>query len=582
MGVSDGARFDRRFFGSDRAWSWIGGGAPGGKAAGLIRAAALLGGAGRPPPDGRLAVGVPAFTVVRTEVFSEFLARNDLLGPALSEAPDVEIAQAFLRASLPTEVLGDLRSIVDEVRTPLAVRSSSLLEDALGEPFAGVYATKMLPNHQPDPDARFRKLADAVKLVYASVFFRSAKQYLRKVGRTPGDESMAVMLQEIVGARSGEHFYPDVSGVARSYNYYALGDADPRDGTVSLALGLGRTIVEGEPCWFYSPARPAAGPPAGSPGELMDRTQSRFWAVGMGKDPPFDPVNEAEYLVRLGAEEAGREGRLELLASTYDAESDRFRPGVSRPGPRLLNFDGLLSGGDLPFNETVRDLLARFEEDAGAPVEIEFALTLRPARLGFLQVRPMVVSDEVVDVPDGAWADPGLLAASRAALGNGIDDGILDVVYLRPERFDFARTREAAREIASINAGLLERGRPYALFGFGRWGSADPWLGVPVAWDEVSGAKVIVEAEHAGRPVEMSQGSHFFHNMISFRVFYFSVPASGPGATDWEWLGGRDVERETELVRHVRLRSPLSIRVDGRSRRGVIRKERHGEQRTVA
>ncbi len=566
-------RFNRKFFEPGRSWSWIGGGSPGGKAGGLIAASRMLGSVdpGGSAIDG-LPVSIPTFTVIRTGAFDAFMKQNRLHDLALSDASDTEIAQGFLRASLPAELLGDLRAIVDEVRVPLAVRSSGLLEDALAEPFAGVYATKMLPNNQASPDLRFRRLTEAIKLVYATVFFRSAKNYVRKVGRAATDEKMAVMIQEVVGSGNADRHYPDVSGVARSYDYYAPGDRLPRDGAVSLALGLGKTIVDGGACWLYSPSHPAASPPVGSVGELIDTTQSEFWAVSMGGDPPYDPVNEAEFLSRYSIADAERDDRLSLIASTYDAQSERLRPGTSSAGPRVLNFSGLLVDRAVPLNDVVRRLLKECEEFVGAPVEIEFALTLNPARFGFLQVRPMMVSDDLVEISDAERTAEGVLVASGSALGNGADATIRDVVYVRPDRFDLAESRAIAADVDAINDRLVSEGRPYLLIGFGRWGSADPWLGIPVAWDQVSGAKVIVEATHAHRAVDLSQGSHFFHNLISFRVAYFSLSAAVDPPVDWPWLEAQERVSDTGRVRHVRFPSPLSVKVDGRKKRGIIRR----------
>ena len=570
--MSDQGKFDRKFFSPGRRWTWIGDGAPGGKAGGLIAIDRMIGEGLDAGQEKLLPVSIPTFTVIRTGVFDAFIGENRLSGLVLSDASDTEIAQGFLRASLPAELVGDLRSLVDEVRSPLAIRSSSLLEDDLFEPFAGVYATKMIPNHQASPDERFLKLMEAIKLVYASVFFRSAKNYIRNVGQKVTDEKMAVIIQEIVGTRTEHRFYPDVSGVARSYNYYAMGEVKPGDGVVSLALGLGKTIVDGGLCWLYSPSQPSVSPPVGSIGELMERTQSDFWAVNMGKDPPYDPVNEAEYLVKLHISDAENHERLDHLASTYDAQSERLRPGTSTEGARVLNFSGLLSDSELPLNDTIVRLMRACEEQVGAPVEIEFAMTIHPVRFGFLQVRPMVVSQEVVDVSDGEFAGGDILAASRTAMGNGFETGLVDVVYVRPDRFDFKDSNVIATDLERINAKLVEEGRPYLLMGFGRWGSSDPWLGIPVTWDQVSGARVIVEATHALRSVDMSQGSHFFHNLISFRVLYLSVPSSGGMPVDWSWLERREIVDETENVRHARLGSPLTVKVDGRTKRGVIRK----------
>jgi hypothetical protein len=334
---------------------------------------------------------------------------------------------------------------------------------------------------------------------------------------------MAVVIQEVVGRRFNDRFYPHLSGVCRSYNYYPSGKARPKDGVVSLALGLGKTIVDGGVCWTYAPNLPGAQPPFASVQDMLKSTQVRFWAVNMGRPPDYDPINEAEYLLCPDLGEADLDGSLRLLASTYRPESDRLTPGCGVDGPRVINFAPLLQLHELPLNELLRALLALCEEALGNPVEIEFAMTMpggpsEPGRLGFLQVRPMVVSDEVVEIDDRELADPELLVATEKAMGNGVVDSILDVVYVKPDTFEAKNTRAIAQEIERHNARLLDEGRPYLLIGFGRWGSSDPWLGIPVEWGQISGAKAIVEATLPQMNIEPSQGSHFFHNISSFHV----------------------------------------------------------------
>ena len=521
-------------------------------------------------------VSIPSFAVVRTDVFDAFIERNHLAEVAASDASDEVIAHEFQRATLPAEILGDLRSLIEHVHTPLAVRSSSLLEDALYQPFAGIYITKMIPNNQPSPDIRFQKLMEAVKLVYASTFAKSAKDYITATGHPPSDEKMAVLIQEVVGTRHGERFYPEVSGVARSYNFYSMGRAKPREGVVSLALGLGRTIVDGGKCWTYSPAYPRIGPPYASAAEVLKQTQTTFWAVNMGKPPAYDPIRETEYLVEADLAEAEEDRTLDYIASTYDHQSDSVSMGLGRVGARVLNFAGLLTLNDIPLNSCIRSLLAVCTESFGTPVEIEFAMTFDPLRVGFLQVRPMVVSDEEVSINDGELSGTDVIVASETVLGNGVTDSISDIVYVRPRGFEARFTPRIAGELEGINRKLLSAGRPYLLIGFGRWGSSDPWLGIPVNWGQVCGAKVIVEATQPTMNVEMSQGSHFFHNITSFKVEYFCVPFTDEHAIRWDWLEARPSEEETSLVRHVRLASPLSVKVDGRTGRGVIRARGEG------
>lgn len=577
--VPDVPRFDRHFFDGTERFTRIGEGSVGGKGAGLLRIHALLLSRLDASEFPDVEVSIPTLTVIATDCFDAFLDRNDLRGVAYSDEPDERIAHAFQRGELPAELLGDLRALVQQVKQPLAVRSSSLLEDALFRPFAGVYATKMIPNHQLDPDSRFRRLAEAVKFVYASTFFRGPKSYIRTTGKSIRDEKMAVLVQEVVGRRHGDRFYPDLAGVARSYNFYRSGHAKPEDGVVSLALGLGKAIVDGGLVWTYSPRWPKAAPPFASAGDVVAGTQARFWAVNMGKPPAYDPTRETEYLVESSLSEAEADGTLGLSASTYDAGSDRLSPGLHGPGPRVVNFAPILVHDALPLNALVRKLMADCEASLGEKVEIEFAVTLPGdgggrARLGFLQVRPLVVSKTFVDVTPEDLRAEGVVLSSDDVMGNGTVPEIRDVVYVRPDRFDPMSTRRIAEEIAPINDRLLDAGRPYLLVGFGRWGSSDPSLGIPVEWGQICGAKALVEATLPKMNVELSQGSHFFHNISSFEVSYFCCRHDRGHRLDWAWLEAQPAAAETDFVRHVVPGEPLAVRVDGRSGRGIVTRAR--------
>lgn len=568
--------FDRHFWDGTFRFTRIGGGALGGKASRLVLLKDRL---HLPAPflqDPRLKLDVPTMAVIGTDFFDEFVSQNRFTARAFENLRDDQIGHAFQRTDLPTELLGDLRSLISQVHSPLAIRSSSLLEDEIDRPFAGVYATKMIPNNEFDPDARFRRLVEAIKLVYASTYFREAREYTRAAGCDPGQEKMAVIIQEVVGRRHGDRFYPDISGVARSYNYYPACEAQPAEGVVNLALGLGKTIVDGGICWTYTPSHPRKSPFA-TPEELLDATQTQFWAVNMGKPPEYDPVNEVECMVLgdLGAAESDEV--LDLLASTYYADRDRVVPGVALPGPRILNFAPLLVHQEFPLNELLCALLKTAVTSVGAQVEIEFAVTFEHSlqaapgmRLGFLQARPMVVPGEEVELSAAEFCAPQVLAASERVMGNGERNDIRDVVFVRPESFSTLSTSEIAADLGDFNAGLMAEKRPYALIGFGRWGSSHPTLGIPVVWSQISGARVIVEATLPQMNVELSQGSHFFHNLTSFRTSYFMIRHDGPHAVDWAWLNQQPIVRETRFVRHVRLAEPLIVRVDGRSGLGVI------------
>jgi len=569
-------RFDRDFLGSGERFTRIGNGPLGGKAEGLVFIDEFLASGLKPADFPGIEIGIPRLSVIATDLFDIFVERNGLREIARSDESDRQIAHAFQRAELPVELVGDLRALAEGIHQPLAIRSSSLLEDALYQPFAGVYSTKMIPNNQLDPDTRFRKLVEAIKFVYASTFFRRARSYIRATGHSPEEEKMAVIVQEVVGLRHGIRFYPDVSGVARSFNFYPAGRTRPEEGVVNLALGLGKTIVDGGVAWTYSPAHPQAPPPYNSVNDLLKQTQVEFWAVNMGPPPPYDPVNETEYLLNPSITEAEQDGTLRHIASTYLAESDRLTIGTGPPGPRLLNFAPLLTVEEWPINSLILALLRTAESALGEKVEIEFAMTLperrgEPVRFGFLQTRPMVVSDQTVTIAPWETKGEGVLAVSRRAMGNGSEAVIRDIVYVKPDGFDPMRTREIAAELETLNRELLEAGRPYLLIGFGRWGSSDPSLGIPVEWGQIAGARTVVESTLPSMNVEPSQGAHFFHNISSFRVAYFTVGhEEGPGI-DWAWLGSQRAVADRRFIRHVRLDAPLLVKVDGRSSLGVIR-----------
>jgi hypothetical protein len=569
--------FERKFFDSAEQFTYIGGGSLGGKAQGLVTIHKILNEKFNQADFPDFEVSIPRMTVLTTELFDEFMKLNHLSEVAFSDQPDGRIAYAFQNAQIPPILVGDLYALIAKVKSPLAIRSSSLLEDALYEPFAGIYATKMTPNNQFDTETRFHKLIEAIKFVYASTFFKDAKDYCQATGHKLQEEKMAVIIQEVVGQSHEERFYPDISGVARSFNYYPVGHAHPEDGIVSLALGLGRTIVDDGISWSYSPATPQANPPYNTVQDLLKQSQKQFWAVNMAKMIVYDPVKETEYLLPLDLSIAQRDRTLKFVSSTYDPQSDRIYPGYSPNGPQLINFAPILQMDQIPLNDLVKVLLTIAQESLNSPVEVEFAVTLDPvygvpARFGFLQIRPMVVSREAVEIQSQEMNGLDVLLASENVLGNGRIDTITDIVFVKPENFDSKFTLKISAEIEQVNAQLRDAHRSYLLIGFGRWGSADPWLGIPISWGQIAGAKVIVEATLPEMNVDLSQGSHFFHNLTSFQISYFSVKHSGPYKIDWKWLNEQSVVREFDFIKHVHLINPLKIKVDGRSGRGVIKK----------
>ncbi len=569
-------RFDRKFFDSSEDYTAIGKGEIGGKAQGLVFISDILKTSIDHAKYSQLTISIPHFTVLTTDIFDAFMKRNDLYDIAFSDESDTRIANAFQKAELPAEYTGDLMSLVSKVKSPLAVRSSSLLEDAMFQPFAGVYGTKMIPNNQFQTAERFKRLIEAVKFVYASTFFKEAKTYVQRADESIRNEKMAVIIQEVVGQQFGDRYYPHISGVAKTYNYYPIGRSKPEDGVVNLALGLGKTIVDGGLSWVYSPAFPRLSPPFGNTAEFLKQTQNKFWAVNLGKQYIYDPIKESEYLVESDLNAAELDGTLKYAASTYDPQSDRIVIGTGMKGPRIITFSPVLVFKEFPLNEIIASLMETCENAVGAPVEIEFAVTLSrskalPARFGFLQVRPMVISDEEVDLENGRRDPSRILAASDHVLGNGVVDDLNRIVYVNPDKFDKKYTKTIADELDEINAAMIRQNKPYLLIGFGRWGSSDPWLGIPVNWSQISGAKVIVEATLPDMNVDLSQGSHFFHNMSSFKISYFSVKhTQKTNLIDWKWLNRQKVVTETEFVKSIELEKPLKVMVDGRIGKGII------------
>jgi len=492
--IGDIAAFSRNFYASDERISRIGSGSLGGKAQGLAYINKVLKAELNSHEQSEILVQIPKMVVICTDIFDLFMERNNLYELAYSDQPDDRIAHAFQRGDMPIEVLGNLRELISEFHQPLAIRSSSLLEDSTYEPFAGVYGTKMIPNNELDTNIRFRRLLEAIKFVYASTFFNEAKDYIKATKHNLKGEKMAVIIQEEVGEKFGNRFYPQLSGVARSYNFYPMGRAKHEDGVVHLALGLGKIIVDGGISWSYSPAYPKVDPPYRAVKELLKQTQTNFWAVNLGEPEEVNPIKETEYLCYEDITRADRDGTLRYLASTYDPHANRLYIGTGAEGPRVLTFAPVLVLNEIPLNDLIISLLSICHEALNGPVEIEFAMTFQPHRLGFLQVRRMSVFDEEVEITEEELVGDNVLLASENVLGNGVINNVHDIVYLKPDNFETKQTRSIAAELAKINRYMLEEGRSYLLIVFGRLGTTDPWLGIPIDWGQISGAKAIVEA----------------------------------------------------------------------------------------
>jgi hypothetical protein len=520
-------------------------------------------------------VSIPKTIVVSTIYFDKFMVENNLYSFALKETDDNRIAHRFLKSSLPAEILGDLRAIAQKKINPLAIRSSSLLEDSTETPMAGIYATKMIPCNQPSSDIRFDKIVEAIKLIYASTFFSNSKTSLNATNNDILKEKMAVIIQDVVGKEKNKHFYPDISGVARTFNYYPTGNSESKHGVISLALGLGKFIVDGGNPWPYSPAYPSSPPPYKSIKEMLKNTQTFCWVINMDVIKEYNPVSESEYLIRLNLKEAEYDNSLKYAVSTYDPYSDRLDPGIACKGPRVITFAPILQNKELPLNSLLSDLMAVCKNELHTHVEIEFAVTTSPGlhkkhKLALLQVRPLNISEESVSIDFNTIDNNNIIIKSHNSMGNGNIKGIKDIVYISPDDFSFNASRNIAKEIEIINRQLLEDKRKYVLIGFGRWGSSDSWLGIPVSWGMISGAGVIVEASLKDRPVDFSQGSHFFHNIANLRIPYICIDNFSNDFLNWEWLNSLSDNKNSKIVKTIRLENPLTVMVDGRVRTGVV------------
>ncbi len=527
---------------------------------------------------------IPKTLVLCTDIFDEFMDSNDLYGIALSDIDDDEILKAFLRGRMPQRLLSDLEAFMDVVRSPLAIRSSSLLEDSHYQPFAGIYSTYMIP-YTEDKYERLSMLAKAIKAVYASVYYRGSKDYMTATSNVIDQEKMAVILQEVVGQQYGECFYPTFSGVARSVNYYPIGDEKAEEGTVSLAMGLGKYIVDGGTCLRVCPAHPHQVLQMSEMDIALRDTQTSFFALGQNDLEKPDPlVDDGFNLIKVSVRDADKDGSLQWICSTYNPVDqciyDGYYEGRNR---KVISFAGVLQNGVWPLPELLQLVLRMGQEEMQRPVEIEFACNLHPDKTGefyLLQIRPMVDNRMNLGENLAAVPDEQCMIRSHNAIGHGIFSEIEDVVYVKtisdtknPDyKYSPSNNPRIAEEIERINRLLLTQDRKCLLIGPGRWGSSDPWLGIPVKWPQISSAQVIVEAGLEHFQVEPSQGTHFFQNLTSLGVGYLTIDAfRGDGKYDESIWAGYDTIQETDYVRHIRLSKPLTIKIDGMSKEAIVK-----------
>ena len=573
------ADFVKESFDPESSFARIGGGSLGGKARGLGFVNTLINDYKVRTRFEDVQIYVPAAVVIGTDVFDEFLNENNLRRFAINCTDDKELTRRFLEASkFPEAVLAELAAFLDIVQTPIAVRSSSLLEDSQYHPFAGVYETYMIPNNNPNPLSRLNDLINSIKRVYASTFYQSAKDYIKVTSYRLEEEKMAVIIQKLAGAQHENRFYPDIAGVAKSYNFYPLPPQKSSDGIVSAALGLGKTVVDGGNAVRFCPKYPTDLIQFYSVDETLNNSQKEFFALQLDARSGFE-VETHDVLVRTyGLDVAERDGTLTYVGATYSTESDVITDGLGRSGPRVITFGQMLRSRSFHLPQILELLLDMGTWGMGTPVEIEFAMVMSgrkdgPREFALLQMRPLVVHREPEELNIEEFRPAQLICESQQVLGNGLIEDIQDVVFVDQQLFERSQSREVAKEVSMMNSQLVAEQRPYLLIGIGRWGSMDDWLGIPVTWEQIAGARAIVETGFQDMSVAPSQGSHFFQNITSFMIGYFTVdPHNNQGFIDWDWLLKQKPEQQMKFTKLLRFEKSLVIKINGHQGKGVILK----------
>ncbi len=562
----------------------IGDGSLGGKGRGLAFIGAMI---KRYPKleQENFEVNIPKTVVICTDIFDEFMETNELYPVALSDVDDDTILKYFLRASLPSRLIEDLMAFSEVVKGPIAIRSSSLLEDSHYQPFAGIYSTYMIPKHE-DKYEMLRSLSDGIKAVYASVFYRDSKAYMTATSNLIDQEKMAVVLQEVVGTQYGDHYYPTISGVARSLNFYPIGNEKAEDGIANIALGLGKYIVDGGLTLRFSPRHPHNILQMSTTDFALRETQTRFYALDLNPENIANKfsVDDAFNLKKLTLKDADADGSLKFITSTYDPYDMIIRDGYYPGGRKILSFVNVLQHDVFPLASTLDQLLQIGQKEMGRPVEIEFAINMnkqdpRKASFFLLQIRPIVDNKEVMNEDLSVIQPEDTILSSTSVLGHGIINDVHDIIYVKTGAFNAANNQLIAYEIEKMNRQFTGTDKNYVLVGPGRWGSSDPWLGIPVKWPHISNAKVIVECGLENYRVDPSQGTHFFQNLTSFGVGYFTInPFKGEGWFDESYLNQMPAIEETEYLRRVRLESPMIIKMDGKRSLGVVMKPQNNTE----
>lgn len=522
-------------------------------------------------------VAIPKTVVLCTDVFDEFMDSNGLYQIALSDVEDDVILKYFLKAKLPDRLVEDFFTFFDAVKSPIAIRSSSLLEDSHYQPFAGIYSTYMIP-YLDDKYEMLRMLSDAIKGVYASVYYRDSKAYMQATSNVIDQEKMAVILQEVVGNQYGDRYYPSISGVARSLNYYPLGEEKAEEGTVNIALGLGKYIVDGGMTLRFSPYHPNKVLQTSELDIALKETQTRFYALDLKNAGHDFSIDDGFNLLKLHVKDAETDGSLQYIASTYDPYDQIIRDGIYPGGRKVITFANILQHDVFPLAEILQLVLQYGQNEMRRPIEIEFAATLNKEKdkagtFYLLQIRPIVDCKEMLDEDLTLVEDEATVLRSNNALGHGIMNDIQDIVYVKTDNYSASNNQLIAYEIEKLNKEFLDKGRNYILVGPGRWGSSDTWLGIPVKWPHISAARVIVEAGLTNYRVDPSQGTHFFQNLTSFGVGYFTINAfMNDGVYNQEFLNSHEPVTETKFLRHVHFDKPLVVKIDGKKNIGLVMK----------
>ena len=572
------AQFNRENFDEYLTFTRIGSGSLGGKARGLAFLDSLVSRNKLTYKYPGVTIRIPKTLVLTTEVFDEFMEDNDLYKKALSDLPDEEILQIFLQARLPIRIQEDLLTFAKIVKNPLAIRSSSLLEDSHYQPFAGIYSTYMVPCVAMDENAKIKAISEAIKAVYASVYYKSSKAYMTATSNVIDEEKMGIVVQEAVGSKHDKYFYPSISGVGRSVNFYPIEPEKPEDGIVNIALGLGKHIVDGGKNLRFSPIHPKKILQLSSPDMALRETQKHFFALDI-TEPVFTPeTDDSCNLIKLRLKVAEDHGCLQQISSTYDFQNNIIAEGQHISGKKILTFTNILKYNTFPLADILNDIMSIGEQEMSKGVEIEFAVELdhqkgTPGTFYILQIRPIVDNKELLVDDVSKTKEEDCIIFCKSALGNGQVKDIQHLVYIKPDSFDASKSKEIAEEVGKLNERMLKENKNYVLIGPGRWGSSDPWLGIPVKWPQISMSRVIVEAGLENYRIDPSQGTHFFQNLTSFRVGYFTInPFIKDGYYDLDYLNKIPAEFENGFIRMVKFEKALDIKIDGKNKLGVILK----------